>query len=71
MWEVGPFQEHSVSSFPKMLSLDHTAARSDLDKAGPEGGCSPHSAKGLSWTFLPLASRITFLGYNGYDSPRC
>ena len=43
MWEVGPFQEHSVSSFPKMLSLDHTAARSDLDKAGPEGGCSPHS----------------------------
>lgn len=43
MWEVGPFQEHSECSFPKMLSLDHTAARPDLDKAGPEGGCSPHS----------------------------
>ena len=43
MWEVGPFQEQSECSFPKMLSLDHTAARPDLDKAGPEGGCSPHS----------------------------
>ena len=52
MWEVGPSQEHSECSFPKILSPDHTAARSDSDKAGPEDGCSPHSeSKGSAGHF--------------------
>lgn len=63
LWEAGPFQEYFDCSDPKMLSLDHTAARSDLDQSWPRGWVQPTALSQRAQLHVSSsASGITFLG---------